>query len=119
APMGVFFGEPGKTVEDPYFGGEGPARTGCTRRGDCLVGCSVGAANTLTKNYLWFAEKRGVKILAEREVVDVIPLGAADGSDGYRVTTQRPGAWLSRDRRTHTARGVVFAGGSLGTNELL
>lgn len=120
APTGVFFGEPGKTVKDPYFGGEGPDRTGCTRCGACMVGCRVGAVNSLVKNYLWFAEKRGVQILAEREVVDVTPLGAADGSEGYRVTTQRPGGpWLSSDRQTHTARGVVFAGGSLGTNELL
>lgn len=119
APTGVFFGEPGKTVKDPYFGGEGPDRTGCTRCGSCLVGCTTGAANTLSKNYLWFAEKRGAQILAEREVIDVAPLGAADGSDGYRVTTQKPGRWFGRDRRTFTARGVVFAGGSLGTNELL
>jgi cholesterol oxidase len=118
-PMGVFFGEPGKTVDDPYFGGEGPARTGCTRCGDCLIGCRVGAANTLTKNYLWFAEKRGVQIVPEREVVDVAPIGAADGRDGYRVTTQRPGAWFRRDRQTHTARGVVFAGGAVGTNALM
>lgn len=118
-PTGVFFGEPGRTVEDPYFGGDGPDRTGCTRCGSCMVGCRVGAANTLTKNYLWFAEKRGTQILAEREVVDVAPIGADDGSDGYRVTTRRPGTWFTRDRRVHTARGVVFAGGSLGTNELL
>lgn len=70
-PCAVFFGEPGKTVDDPYFGGEGPDRTGCTRCGACMVGCRVGAKNTLVKNYLWFAEKHGVKILAEREVVDV------------------------------------------------
>src|SRR5205085_1152185 len=82
--------------------------------GDCLVGCRVGAANTLTKNYLWFAEKRGAQIHAEREVVDVTPIGAADGRDGYRVTTQRPGAWFRRDRQTHTARGVVVAGGAAG-----
>lgn len=119
APVGVFMGEPGKTVADPYFGGQGPARTGCTRCGDCLVGCRVGAANTLTKNYLWFAEKSGIQILAEREVVDVAPIGAEDGRDGYRVTTQRPGAWVRPDRQTHTARGVVFAGGSVGTNALL
>lgn len=119
APIGVFFGSPGKTVKDPYFGGEGPDRTGCTRCGSCLVGCHVGAANTLTKNYLWFAEKRGVQIKAEHEVVDVKPLGAADGSQGYLVTTQRPGAWFKRDRRVYSTRGVVFAGGSLGTNELL
>jgi cholesterol oxidase len=119
APVGVFFGEPGKTVADPYFGGEGPARTGCTRCGDCLVGCRVGAANTLTKNYLWFAEKRGADIHPDREVIDVAPIAAADGSDGYRVTTQRPGAWLRRDRRIHTTRGVVFAGGAVGTNALM
>jgi len=118
-PIGVFFGEPGKTVTDPYFRGDGPDRTGCTRCGACLVGCRVGAVNTLSKNYLWFAEKRGVAILAEREVIDVKPLGAPDGSDGYCVTTQRPGAWFSRGRQTHTARGIVFAGGALGTNELL
>ncbi len=119
APIGVFFGEPGKTVKDPYFGGDGPDRTGCTRCGNCLVGCRVGAANTLTKNYLWLAEKRGVEILAERDVIDVTPLGAADGSDGYRVTTRRPGAWFNHDTQTHTARGVVFAGGAISTNTLL
>lgn len=119
APTGVYFGEPGKSVKDPYFKGEGPDRTGCTRCGACLVGCRVGAVNSLPKNYLWFAQKRGVQVLAEREVVDVAPLGAADGSQGYRVTTQRPGAWLARDRHSLTARGVVFAGGTLGTNELL
>lgn len=119
ANAGVFFGEPGKTVPDPYFGGAGPDRTGCTRCGACMVGCRVGAVNSLLQNYLWFAEKRGVQILEEREVVDVTVLGAADGSDGYRVVTQRPGAWWARDRQTHTARGLVFAGGALGTNELL
>lgn len=119
SPTGIFFGAPGQTVKDPYFGGEGPDRTGCTRCGACVVGCRVGAVNSLVKNYLWFAEKRGVRVMAEREVVEVRPAGAADGSDGYLVTTERPGAWFRRGRRTHVARGVVFAGGALGTNELL
>ena len=117
APTGVFFGEPGKTVRDPYFGGEGPDRTGCTRCGACMVGCRVGAVNSLTKNYLWFAEKRGAKILPERQVLDVAPLG--------RRRWQR---WLSRhdgtSRRRFSGasgtptpqRGVVFAAGALGTN---
>jgi ferredoxin len=69
-PVGVFFGKPGATVPDPYFGGEGPERTGCTRCGACMVGCREGAKNTLVKNYLWFAEKRGVEILPDREVID-------------------------------------------------
>lgn len=118
-PCAVFFGEPGKTVSDPYFGGTGPERTGCTRCGACMVGCRVGAKNTLVKNYLWFAEKRGVEIIPEREVTDIRPLGATDGADGYAVITQHPGAWLRKRHRQFTAHGVVIAAGALGTNTLL
>jgi cholesterol oxidase len=115
----VYFGEAGATVPDPFFGGAGPARTGCTRCGACMVGCRVGAKNTLVKNYLWLAERLGVEVIAEREAVDIRPLGAADGADGYAVETVRPGAWLRREGRTLTARGVVVAAGALGTNRLL
>ena len=118
-PVGVFFGEPGVTVPDPYFGGEGPPRTGCVRCGACMVGCREGAKNTLLKNYLYFAEKAGVTIHADREVVDIRPLGAANGSDGYRIATRNPGAWLNRQEKTFSARGVVVSAGALGTNRLL
>ncbi len=118
-PCGVYFGKPGELVKDPYFGGEGPERTGCTFCGECMQGCRTGAKNNLTKNYLWFAEKRGARIHPEREVVDVRPIGAQDGSEGYEVVTERPGAWFRRQRRAFRARGVVFAAGALGTNTLL
>lgn len=117
--VGVFLGTPGKTVPDPYFGGDGPERTGCIRCGGCMVGCRHNAKNTLMKNYLWFAEKRGARIEAERTVVGVRPLGSTDGADGYAVTRVRSGAWFRRDRRTLTAGGVVIAAGPLGTNRLL
>jgi len=78
-----------------------------------MVGCRVGAKNTLLKNYLWFAEQRGATVLPERQVVDVRPIGAADGTDGYAVTTERPGAWFAKGRQTLRARGVVFAAGAL------
>lgn len=117
--VGVFFGPPGETVADPFFGGAGPARTGCIACGRCMVGCPVGAKNTLVKNYLWLAEHAGCRVIAEREVVDVRPRGARDGSEGYTVTTERTGAWLRKDRRTITARNVVLAAGPLGTNKLL
>jgi cholesterol oxidase len=117
--VGVYFGEPGKTVPDPYFSGEGPERAGCIRCGACMVGCRHNAKNTLPKNYLWFAERNGVEIVPERTVVEVRPLGADDGSDGYSVTSERSGAWFRKDRQTHTARGVVVAAGALGSNQLL
>ena len=118
-PVGVYFGEPGKTVPDPYFNGSGPARTGCLKCGACMVGCRHGAKNTLLKNYLWFAEQGGAALVPDCEVVDIVPLGAADGSDGYRVTTQEPGAWFAKGRRAFTARGLIVAAGALGTNRLL
>jgi cholesterol oxidase len=117
--VGVYFGEAGKTVPDPYFGGAGPARTGCVACGRCMVGCPVGAKNTLPKNYLWFAERAGAQVIPERTVVDVRPLGRGDGSDGYAVVTERTGAWVRKQRRTYTAANVVLAGGPLGTNKLL
>ncbi len=117
--VGVYFGEPGVEVDDPYFDGEGPPRSGCVRCGSCMVGCRHGAKNTLVKNYLWFAERMGARILPERQAVEIRPLGAPDGSDGYAVVTTHPGAWLRRRRLTLTARGVVVAAGPLGTNRLL
>ncbi len=117
--VGVFFGEPGVEVDDPYFGGAGPRRSGCLHCGRCMVGCPHNAKNTLVKNYLWLAERGGARIEPDRTVVDVRPLGAADGSDGYAVVHERSGAWLRKDRRTVRARGVVLAGGPLGTNLLL
>jgi cholesterol oxidase len=117
--VGVFFGEAGRTVPDPYFGGEGPERAGCIRCGACMVGCRFNAKNTLPKNYLYFAERLGVQVQPERTVVDVRPLGAPDGSEGYAVTSERSGAWVRKERRTETARGVVLAAGPLGTNRLL
>lgn len=82
--VGVFFGEPGVVeVPDPYFEGEGPPRSGCTRCGACMIGCPVGAKNTLDKNYLWLAERRGVRIVPETEALAIRP--ARDPDDGSIV----------------------------------
>jgi len=115
--VAVFFGEPGVKVPDPYFGGEGPERAGCTRCGGCMVGCRHDAKNTLDKNYLWLAERRGAKIEADTEVTWVRPLEGG----GYAITarTGRSPFALFRRTRTFTARNVVFSGGVLGTVELL
>ncbi|KYJ99037.1 GMC oxidoreductase [Microbacterium sp. CH1] len=115
APVGVWFGEPGKRVADPFFGGEGPERTGCTLCGNCMVGCRVGAKNTLVKNYLALAERRGAVIEPLRTVTEVREL--PDG--GFSVTTRRSGAWFRRREQTVTAREVVLAAGTWGTQQLL
>lgn len=115
APVGVFLGTPGVRVPDPYFGGDGPDRTGCTLCGNCMVGCRVGAKNTLMKNYLPLAERHGAVIEPLRTVTDVRQLAGG----GFAVTTERTGSRLRRSRRTVTAREVVLAAGTWGTQQLL
>ncbi|NKF22104.1 GMC oxidoreductase [Solimonas marina] len=110
----------GKRYPDPYFGGEGPSRSTCTSCGGCMTGCKHDAKNTLDKNYLYFAEKRGAKVYEQTKVVDVRPLnGVLDGSDGYLVTIESSTSWLMKRRRHLRVRNVVMSGSSLGTMELL
>ena len=117
APEGV---QGGVTMPDPYFGGEGPERTTCEGCGGCMMGCRHGAKNTLDMNYLYLAEKRGCKVLAETRVTDIAPLsGAEDGSNGYSVSTERSTTFFAKDRRRFTCRGVVVAASALGSMELL
>jgi cholesterol oxidase len=117
---GVFYGEPGLEVPDPYFGGEGPTRTGCTQCGGCMVGCRYNAKNSLDKNYLYFAEKWGAEIWSEKEVRNVVPL-AKDQPDGarYEVFFRSSTAWFSKPEERVRTRNVVFSGGTLGTLKLL
>ena len=116
--VAVFFGEPEKTVPDPYFNGKGPERAGCVFCGGCMVGCRYNAKNTLDKNYLYLAERQGTTIQPESDVYDVAPLGDADGSEGYRVKW-RSSTSLLKKRGEYTCKGVVFSGGVLGTVPLL
>ncbi|MCD1572023.1 GMC oxidoreductase [Agromyces mediolanus] len=115
APVGVWFGRPGERTADPFFGGEGPERTGCTLCGNCMVGCRVGAKNTLVKNYLALAERRGVAIEPLRTVTEVRELAGG----GFAVTTRRTDGRLRRGERTVTAQRVVLAAGTWGTQQLL
>ncbi|MGA7078699.1 MAG: GMC oxidoreductase [Terriglobales bacterium] len=126
-------GSPGnQTFADPFFGGEGPARTTCIACGGCMMGCRYGAKNTLDLSYLFLAEKHGARVFPETRVVDVKPIGGAgsnsgstsksgsnDGSAGYEVDTVNSTALVRRQPRRFTCRGVVFSASSLGTMELL
>jgi cholesterol oxidase len=112
-PVGVFLGEPGVRVPDPYFGGAGPDRTGCIHCGACMTGCRYGAKNTLVKNYLYLAEQAGAQVFPLTTVTAVTP---SPTGAGYRVVTRRTGGVL---RRVFDADQVVFAAGALGTQRLL
>lgn len=125
-PVGVLFGEDnsqqeqGRTIEDPYFGGAGPKRTTCTECGNCMVGCRVGAKNTLMKNYLALAEGLGAQIVPMRTVtrVGVVP-GTEGPNEVYRVRHEATDALGDKSARVTTARKVVVAAGTWGTQNLL
>ncbi|MBX7151734.1 GMC family oxidoreductase [bacterium] len=116
--VAVYFGEPGVTKPDPYFEGRGPERTGCCFCGGCMVGCRHNSKNTLDKNYLYLAEQRGAKIQPESEVYDVRPIGKNDGSEGYTVYW-KTSTKLFGGKGQWSTKGIVFAGGVLGTVKLL
>ncbi len=125
--VGAYFGESGVTVPDPFFGGEGPDRAGCQHCGGCMVGCRHNAKNTLPKNYLYFAEKNGAKVVAEVEVTDVRPLTVDSGqltvnhqppTANYEVS-YRTSTSLFKQTQTVHAKNVIFSAGVMGTMKLL
>ncbi|MBK8699399.1 MAG: GMC family oxidoreductase [Saprospiraceae bacterium] len=115
--VAVYFGKPGETVEDPYFNGQGPSRTGCILCGACMTGCRYNAKNTLDKNYLFLAQNLGATILAEREVTDVKPLGE-HGENGYEISHVSSFSFFKSPQKI-TCKGVIFSGGVTGTVNLL
>jgi cholesterol oxidase len=111
--VGVYFGEPGKTVADPYFNGQGPDRTGCLLCGGCMIGCNYGAKNTLDKNYLYFAEKYGAKIIPERKVISI-----KFENNEYILGTVKTTSIIKK-KQIFRAKGIVVSAGVLGTLKLL
>ena len=114
--VAVYFGDETKDVPDPYFGGEGPPRRGCSQCGRCMIGCATNAKNTLDKNYLYLAEKKGAKIFPETEAF----LIRDEGAGRFTVQTRSPG-WgrLIQAPVTFSASKVIVAAGTIGTVRLL
>jgi cholesterol oxidase len=82
-----------------------------------MVGCRYNAKNTLVKNYLYLAEKRGVTIRSEAQVTEI--RFQDDSSDGSRFTVVARPATRRGPPFGVAADHVVVAAGTLGTLELL
>lgn len=111
-PQGIYFGDANQETPDPLLGGEGPARRGCNLCGQCITGCSQGAKNSLDKNYLYLAEKKGVNIYPETKVTHIEAL-----EQGYKIHTQHP--WEKKPAKQFTARHVIVSAGVIGSLEVL
>ena len=117
--VGVFFGEPEKIVLDPYFEGKGPDREGCRHCGACMTGCRYNAKNSLDKNYLYLAKQNGVEIIAKHVVTDVSTIEDKSGKEGYTVTFSNSFSFLPGKKSKVKTKGVIYAGGVMGTVRLL
>jgi cholesterol oxidase len=105
----------------------GRARSTCRRCGECDVGCNFGAKNTLDHTYLTRAATAGAQVRTLSDVVAIEPLGG-DGSAGWTVRWRvhdaaRSGHVTEPEDgppvRAVTARRVVLAAGTFGTQLLL
>ena len=115
APLGIYFGDgTNKSVKDPFFGGLGPDRNGCTQCGACMTGCRFNAKNTLPKNYLGLAESAGAEVFPLHTVTQIAQ--SADGS--WQIKTRKSTSWFG-STKTFTAREVVVAAGTYNTQKLL
>ena len=82
-----------------------------------MIGCNYGAKNTLDKNYLHLAERKGLTIEPDTEVTWVRPLPEGGYEIEARHGTSPVQAW--NEKRTYRTGNIVFSGGVLGTVPLL
>lgn len=111
--VGVYMGE-AEEETDPYFSGLGPRRKACSECAGCMVGCRENSKNTLDKNYLYFAEKFGARVIPETKVEKI------HRKNGYyQVETRSSTKFVNADTKTFTSKGIIISGGTLGSMELL
>ena len=115
APLGIYFGDgTDKKVADPFFGGVGPDRNGCTQCGACMTGCRFNAKNTLPKNYLGLAEGAGAEVFPLHTVTKI----EEQSDTSWVITTRKSTSWFGATKK-FTARQVVVAAGTYNTQRLL
>jgi cholesterol oxidase len=91
------------------------SQSACTYCGNCLLGCQVHAKNTLDLNYIPLAERHGAEVFSLHKAENIEPDGKT-----YRVhVTRLAGARQQLETVTVSAKRVIVAAGTLGSNELL
>jgi cholesterol oxidase len=102
----------------PVINRQSMRQRNCINCGDCLVGCNVGAKNTLAMNYLPMARRAGAEFFTQTEVHRIEKLDI-----GYRVyftvSVSKGDGTFSRCHGTTTTRVLILGAGSLGSSEIL
>ncbi|MSP62602.1 MAG: FAD-dependent oxidoreductase [Myxococcales bacterium] len=96
---------------EPHQNKFGVAQTGCIHCGECVIGCSHRAKNSLDMNYLAVAEQGGAVMRTECEV-----LGIEEAAAGYRVRYRDHAAGVDAEA---AAEHVFVCAGALGSTKIL
>ena len=95
---------------------QGVTQGTCIHCGNCDIGCSVQAKNTLDLNYIPVAEKNGAVVKPLHLVNKITPIN----NTGYRVDFDRiDNATEKLIPGSLNAKKVIVAAGTMGSNELL
>ena len=92
----------------------GIAQPACTRCGDCVGGCNVGAKNTVALTYLPDAVRHGAEIFAPVRVRDLVKT-----AQGWSVTLDPDHVKGESLPVSLEAEMIVLAAGTLGSTEIL
>lgn len=97
--------------DSPAMNRHGREQRGCTFVGECVLGCNVGAKNTLDYNYLAVAEDHGAVAITDR-IVDAVRAAP----EGFTLATRDAESGETSELAAAT---VILAAGAVGTTELL
>ena len=85
----------------------------CVHLGNCDIGCEVDAKNTLDRNYLAIAERKGADVRPLHLVSFIEPDGTRYKVHYHRLTNGR------REAGVASARMVILSAGSISSTEIL
>ncbi len=112
--LGISFAPPDKKPGEVFINRHGAKQRYSDPDEQKILGGDIEVKNSLDKNYLYLAMKKGAKVEAFREVTQIKPYPEL----GYEITWRDP-------RRDHQGHGMVQAkilicgAGAIGTTELL
>jgi choline dehydrogenase-like flavoprotein len=106
---------------EPGENSAGVRQAKCIRCGDCMTGCNHDAKNTLARNYLPLARRRGAHLFTGTTVVSIEPRGTKPGWVlNLAVTSSAVAKRLPRGTAMRLwVRRVILAGGTFGSTEIL
>jgi cholesterol oxidase len=90
----------------------GVMQNACRNCGDCWSGCNAGAKGTVGITYIADAVNHGAEVFCESRVESI-----AQARSGWEIVVQDLSG--AEESRKITARTLVLAAGTLGTNELM